>query len=204
MRQMLTTAARTLVVLAVLLSFFGIARAEGPEIGSKAPDFTLTDTNGKTVTLSGYNGTFIVLEWTNPNCPFVQRHYRDKLMTEMQKTYTSQGVVWLLINSTNEGHGDYESGESLNATYESWGASYSALLMDPTGTVGKAYGAKTTPHMYLIDKTGTLVYQGAVDDDARGGKPKRMGYLKDALDALMAGKDVATTTTKPYGCSVKY
>jgi peroxiredoxin len=204
MKNLILYAARAAVVLVLIFGLSGLARAEGPDIGSKAPEFTLTDTNGKTVTLTEFRGKVVVLEWTNPNCPFVKRQYGDKLMPEVQKAYTEKGVVWLLVNSTNEGHGDYESAESLNSTYATWGASYTALLMDPDGKVGKAYDAKTTPHMFIIDKAGILVYQGAIDDDPRGSKSDREGYVKNALDALMSGKDIATTTSKPYGCSVKY
>ncbi len=193
-----------MAVLVLVLNFAGTARANGPEIGTKAPDFTLTDITGKPVKLSDYQGKIVVLEWTNPNCPFVQRHYREKMMQPLQKMYTEKGVVWLVINSTNEGHNDYESPESLGSMYSEWGGAYTALLMDPKGTVGKAYDAKTTPHMFVIDAKGVLVYQGAIDDDPRGGKEDREGYVKEALNALMSGKDIATTTTKPYGCSVKY
>ena len=193
-----------LAALVLVSGLVGVARADGPEIGAKAPDFTLTDVNGKTVKLSDYQGKIVVLEWTNPNCPFVQRHYREQLMQPVQKAYTDKGVVWLVINSTNEGHNDYESPETLKSIYAEWGGAFTDLLMDTKGTIGKAYEAKTTPHMFVIDSKGVLVYQGAIDDDPRGGKERREGYVQEALDALMAGKDIATTTTKPYGCSVKY
>jgi len=204
MRHVRTIALRALIVFVIVVGFSGLSLAQGLEIGSKAPDFTLPDTQGKTVSLSDHKGKIVVLEWTNPNCPFVQRQYREKLMTALQAEYTKKDVVWLLINSTNEGHGDYESGESLDATYASWGASKQAILMDSDGKVGKAYDAKTTPHMFVIDKAGILVYQGAVDDDPRGTNAERQGFVKKALDGLMSGKAIVTTTTKPYGCSVKY
>ena len=204
MRYFCTNSLKALAIVALVAGFSALALAQGPEIGSTAPGFTLPDSKGKTVSLSDYKGKVVVLEWTNPNCPFVQRQYRDKLMTVLQAEYTKKNVVWLLINSTNEGHGDYESGESLDATYASWGASQTAILMDPDGEVGRAYGAKTTPHMFVIDKSGTLFYQGAIDDDPRGTNADRQGYVKNALEGLMTGKEVTTTTTKPYGCSVKY
>jgi peroxiredoxin len=204
MKQLPSVLITMLLVFTTTWGLSGLAFAQGPAVGTKAPDFTLIDTNGKSRTLSEYKGKIVVLEWTNPNCPFVRRHYGNHLMTELQKAYTSKGVVWLLVNSTNKNHDDYESADALNATYTTWGAFYSALLMDADGKVGKAFDAKTTPHMFLIDKSGTLVYQGAVDDDPRGEKSDRQVYLKDALDALMAGKEIATTSTKSYGCSVKY
>ena len=204
MRHVRTNALRALTTLVVVLGLSGLSLAQGFETGSKAADFTLPDSKGKTVSLSDYKGKIVVLEWTNPNCPFVQRQYREELMTGLQAEYTKKDVVWLLINSTNEGHGDYESGESLDATYASWGGSQKAILMDSDGKVGKAYDAKTTPHMFVIDKAGILVYQGAIDDDPRGTNAERQGFVKNALDGLMSGKSIVTTTTKSYGCSVKY
>lgn len=204
MTHIRTDVLRALTAFVVVAVLSGPALAQGVEIGGKAPDFTLPDSKGKTVSLSEYKGTTVVLEWTNPNCPFVQRQYRDKLMTGLQAEYTKKEVVWLLINSTNEGHGDYESGESLDATYATWGGSQTAILMDADGKVGKAYDAKTTPHMFIIDKAGIVVYQGAIDDDPRGTNTERQNYVKKALDALMGGKEIPATTTKPYGCSVKY
>lgn len=204
MKYLCTNPLRILAIVVLVAGFSRLTLAQGPEIGGNAPGFTLPDSKGKAVSLSDYKGKIVVLEWTNPNCPFVQRQYRDKLMTALQAEYTTKNVVWLLINSTNEGHGDYESGESLDATYASWGASQTAILMDSDGAVGRAYGAKTTPHMFVIDKAGSLIYQGAIDDDPRGTNPDRQGYVKSALEGLMTGKEVTTTTTKPYGCSVKY
>lgn len=204
MRHARTNALRALTAVVMMLGLSGLSFAQGLEVGGKAPAFTLPDSKGKTVSLSDFKEKIIVMEWTNPNCPFVQRQYRDKLMTGLQAEYTKKDVVWLLVNSTNEGHGDYESGESLDATYASWGASQTALLMDSDGKVGKAYDAKTTPHMFVIDRKGTLVYQGAVDDDPRGSNTERQGYVKNALDSIISGKEIVTTTTKPYGCSVKY
>lgn len=204
MRHARTNALRALTAVVMMLGLSGLSFVQGLEVGGKAPAFTLPDSKGKTVSLSDFKEKIIVMEWTNPNCPFVQRQYRDKLMTGLQAEYTKKDVVWLLVNSTNEGHGDYESGESLDATYASWGASQTALLMDSDGKVGKAYDAKTTPHMFVIDRKGTLVYQGAVDDDPRGSNTERQGYVKNALDSIISGKEIVTTTTKPYGCSVKY
>ncbi len=173
------------------------------EIGKAVPDFTLKSIDGKTHSLSDYNGKIVVLEWTNPNCPFVQRVYSDKVMTKVQRKYAEK-VVWLAVNSTNPNSGDFETSESLSKTYQQWNAAFSTMLLDPDGSVGKMFDAKTTPHMYVIDKEGKLVYAGGIDDDPRGGKPDAMNYVDAALENMMSGKQVAVATSKPYGCSVKY
>lgn len=174
------------------------------EIGKAAPPFALTDLSGTSHSLSDFKGKVVVLEWTNPNCPFVERVYRDGIMNSLQKEYVEKGVVWLTINSTNKNHGDYETPEALKKTYGDWKAAYTGQLMDSDGKVGKMYEAKTTPHMYIIDARGMLVYNGALDDDPRGSKSEKVNYVRAALDRILAGTDVATSTTKPYGCSVKY
>ncbi len=193
-----------MIIMAALTASAGNPPLSVAEIGKTAPVFSLTDIAGQTHHLKDFKGKVIVLEWTNPNCPFVQRVYRDGIMNMAQKQYVEKGVVWLTINSTNKNHGDYESPESLKETFASWKAGFTALLMDTDSKVGKQFDAKTTPHMYIIDKEGTLVYNGAIDDDPRGGKETTVNYVKDALDALLAGKAVTTSATKPYGCSVKY
>jgi peroxiredoxin len=172
--------------------------------GEAAPAFVLTDTGGKEWKLADLKGKVVVLEWTNPNCPFVQRVYRDGIMPELQKQYQGKDVVWLAVNSTNTDHADFENGDELKKTYADWKAGFSALLLDPDGRVGKSYGAKTTPHLYVIDRTGKIAYSGALDDDGRGNKTERVNYLGVALDEVLAGKAVTTVTTRPYGCSVKY
>jgi peroxiredoxin len=154
--------------------------------------------------LSDFRGKIVVLEWTNPGCPVVQRHYRDGLMPALQKECTDKGVVWLTINSTNPNHQNYQTPEALKYIYGDWKATFTALLMDPDGKAGKALGAKTTPHLFVIDKEGKLAYNGAVDDDTRGTNESRTNYVRLAVDSLLKGEPVATTTTKPYGCSVKY
>jgi len=180
------------------------AQDQAPAIGSLAPDFQLNGIGGTLHKLSEYRGKIVVLEWTNPGCPVVQRHYRDGLMPALQKECTDKGVVWLTINSTNPNHQNYQTPEALKYTYADWKAAITALLMDPDGKAGKALGAKTTPHIFVIDKEGKLAYNGAVDDDTRGANESRMNYVKLAVDSLLKGEPVATTTTKPYGCSVKY
>ena len=168
-------------------------------VGKPAPDFTLTDQKGNTVKLSAFKGNVIVLEWTNPDCPFVQRHYKAGTMATLAKNYGGKGVVWLAINSTY-----YMNREKDAAWAEQQQIAY-PVLGDHEGKVGKAYGAKTSPHMFIIDANGNIVYQGAIDNDANGEKKQGVvNYVAQALDAVLAGKPVAIPETKPYGCSVKY
>lgn len=192
-----------LCILAFLPAFAG-AQEQAPAVGSAAPDFELNSVDGKPFKLSDYRGKVVVLEWTNPGCPFVVRHYRDGLMPALQKECADKGVVWLTINSTNPGHQNYQAPDVLKATYTDWKGAFAALLMDPDGKAGKAFGAKTTPHMFVLDKEGKLAYDGAIDDDPQGKKENRINYVRLALDSLTKGEPVATSATKPYGCSVKY
>ncbi len=193
-----------LLVLGIL-SFSQAAQVEKTaEVGHSVPDFSLPDVAGNVHQLSAYKGKIVVLEWTNPHCPFVVRHYEGKSMTELQKKWAGQGVIWLTINSTNPNHPNYESPEKLKEIYASWNAGFTALLMDPDGKAGKSFGAQTTPHLFIIDKAGILVYQGAIDDDPRGNQAQKTNYVDVALSEVMAGKNVTTPVTKPYGCSVKY
>ncbi len=180
------------------------AQDSTPAIGAQAPAFTLKDTGGQTHSLAEYKGKIVVLEWTNPGCPVVQRHYQDGLMPATQKAAREKGVVWLAINSTNPGHPNYREPAALDQTYTDWKAAYAVQLMDADGATGKAFGAKTTPHIFVIDAEGRIAYNGAIDDDTNGSKADRTNYAVTAVDALLAGKAVATTTTRPYGCSVKY
>ncbi len=184
----------------------GVATAA--TVGVAAPAFELKDTSGKTVKLSDFKGSHVVLEWTNPGCPFVVKHYGAQNMQGLQKDYTAKKVVWLSINSTAKSASDYLEPVALQAKLtKDWGAAPTAVLMDESGAVGKAYGAKTTPHMYVIDPQGKLVYAGGIDDkrtanpaDIKGAK----NFVKAALDESLAGKPVSTPTATPYGCSVKY
>jgi len=179
--------------------------AEGPAVGQPAPEFTAKNLEGKAVKLSDLKGKIVVLEWTNPGCPFVQRQYSKAALGSLQKEYTDKGVVWLVINSTNKEHRDFREAAELKKVYEGWKSAYSDMLLDPEGALGKLYDARTTPHMFIIDAKGLLRYAGAIDDDPRGTKESgRINYVRLAIDALTAGKDVATTSTTPYGCSVKY
>jgi peroxiredoxin len=202
-----TSLAGGLIIMIAMAVFTGSAGTPFPsaaEIGKPAPAFTLTDVAGKSHQLSDFKGKLVVLEWTNPGCPFVQRVYTDGIMTSVQKEYVAKGVVWLTINSTNTSHRDFLTPEALKEKFGSWKAGFTALLVDSDGKVGKQFDAKTTPHMYIVDKEGKLVYNGAIDDDPRGENDVKVNYVKQALDLLLSGKAIATSSTKPYGCSVKY
>ena len=183
------------------------AWAQTAGVGQSAPDFELTDTQGKRVRLADFKGRHVVLEWTNPGCPFVVKHYGSQNMQALQKEAMAKNVVWLSISSTAPGHADYLAPGALAAQYRQWGAAPSAMLMDDGGQVGRAYGARTTPHMYLIDTKGVLVYAGGIDDK-RSANPEDVktarNFVRAALAEALAGKPVSTPATAPYGCSVKY
>jgi peroxiredoxin len=198
---------RNLSLVFGILALSAGAALAGVEVGQSAPDFTLTDSHGQTHQLSQYKGKWVVLEWYNPDCPFVRKHYGSGNMPALQKEFTAKGVVWLSIDSSAPGQeGNYPS-DKLNEIASSQGAARTALLLDPDGKVGHEYGAKTTPDMYVINPDGKLVYEGAIDS-----KPTTSiadlkvatNYVKVALDDSMAGKSVAQTVTRPYGCTVKY
>lgn len=206
MKSQKTLFAASVVAAALLvIGFAGFSSVPPPgvEIGKPVPDFSLTGIDGKTYNLAQYKGEVVVLEWSNPNCPFVQRVYRESIMQDVQKKYKGK-VVWLTINSTNPDHRDHETAKALEDKYNEWGASYTAYLLDPDGTVGRMYDAKTTPHMFVINKQGTLVYEGAIDNDPRGNKSEKTNYVDQALTELFGGKNIAVATTRSYGCSVKY
>ena len=195
-----------LIAFAVLVSSCGVTLAE-VQVGKEAPDFALTDTNGKSHHLSDYKGKYVVLEWYQPDCPFVRKHYNSGNMQALQKEYVSKGVVWLSIDSSAAGQEGNYPPDQLNQIATKTGSVRTALLLDPEGKVGHLYGAKTTPDMYIINPQGALVYQGAIDDKPStdlGDVKTAKNYIKTALNAVMAGQTVATTSTRPYGCSVKY
>jgi peroxiredoxin len=174
---------------------------------SVAPDFKATDSNGVQHSLSEYRGKFVVLEWANQGCPYEQKHYLSGNMESLQKQWTGKGVVWLSIISSAPGQQGYVSPAEENDYLKTMKASPTAALLDPQGAIGHLYDARTTPHMFVIDPTGKVVYQGAIDDKPSPDPATLKGadnYLSDALTAAMAGKPVALSVTKPYGCSVKY
>ena len=175
--------------------------------GDPAPDFKGTDSNGKAETLAQYRGKYIVLEWTNQGCPYTQKHYNSGNMEALQKQWTAKGVVWLSVISSAPGEQGYQTASQENGYLSRMRAAPTAVVLDPSGTIGRAYDAKTTPHMFVIDPQGKLVYEGAIDDqptpDPSSLKIAR-NYVSEALEEAMAGKPVATPVTRAYGCSVKY
>lgn len=192
------------VLAAVLLSLAAAAHA-APELGKPAPDFTLSDQSGKPVKLSGSKGKLVVLEWFNEGCPFVQKHYGSRNMQGLQKKYGAKGVVWYTIVSSKEGKQGHltpaDAADRLKAMNSK------AILLDGKGEVGRLYGAKTTPHMFVVDKKGNLIYMGGIDDnpsaDPEDVKTAK-NYVAAALDEALAGKPVSAPSSRPYGCSVKY
>lgn len=175
-------------------------------VGQAAPDFSATDTDGKTRKLSDYRGKLVVLEWTNPGCPFVQKHYSGN-MQALQKEFAAKGVVWLSLNSTETGHGDYLAPAKLAGWMREKQASASAILMDESGQIGQLYGAKTTPHMYIVSPQGRLVYAGAIDSvpSARADDIKTAtNYVRQGLNEALGGKALSVASSRAYGCSVKY
>jgi peroxiredoxin len=180
---------------------------DSPPVGSVAPDFSLTDAKGKTHALSQFKGKYIVLEWFNPQCPFVKKHYGSGNMQKLQQEYTGKGVVWLSIDSSAPGTDGSLTGEEAEKITTAWKAHQTAFLLDPEGTAGRAYGAKNTPHMFVINPEGKIVYEGAIDSKRTPNPadiPNSTNYVKVALDESMSGKPVTTANTQPYGCSVKY
>ena len=176
-------------------------------VGQPAPAFTLQDVDGKAVNLADYRGKMVVLEWHNFGCPFVKKHYGAGNMQALQKKYTDQGVVWLTICSSAEGKQGYYEAAALQEMTKERKLSSTAYLRDADGTVGKEYGAKTTPNMFIVNPEGVLIYAGAIDDKPSPDPndiPGATNYVAACLDASMAGKAVATKTTVPYGCGVKY
>jgi AhpC/TSA family len=191
-----------------LTAFFTLsASASAATVGSAAPDFSLPDSNGKMHSLAEYKGRTVVLEWNNPECPFVKKHYGSGNIPRQQADATSAGVVWLTINSGADGKQGHVDGPRANAFLAQYNAKPTAYLLDPDGEVGHLYGAKTTPHMYVIDAAGVLRYMGGIDSIASTDKDdiaKATQYVPQALAELKAGKTVSVTTSQPYGCGVKY
>lgn len=198
-----TLAASIFSVMAAL-PFSAFAAAE---VGQQAVAFTGKTAEGKTIQLSDYKGKITVLEWTNPNCPFVRKYYDDQAMQNLQKDYKAKGVAWLTINSTAKGKDGFLEGDALSANLKQEKLIPANYVLDTDGKIGKSYGAKTTPHLFVIDKEGKVAYAGAIDSIASTDPAdiaKAEPYVKEALDAVIAGKPVEKATTKSYGCSVKY
>jgi peroxiredoxin len=176
-------------------------------VGQKAPEFTAKDASGKTVNLADFKGKTVVLEWVNPGCPYVRKHYSSGNMQSTQKDAVSKGVVWLAVNSTEPSHSDYLAPAALQSWMVEQKAAATHTLMDESGSIGQQYAARTTPHMYIISPQGNLVYAGGIDSiaSARAEDVKQAtNYIKQSLGETLAGKPISMATTKPYGCSVKY
>jgi peroxiredoxin len=193
----------TALVSAVSLSI----SANAADVGKPAPEFSAKDAKGAAVSLAELKGKVVVLEWVNHGCPFVAKHYGSKNMQKLQETYTAKGVVWISINSGSKASGSFTDNEAFLKLSSEKGSKASHLIADESGTIGKAYGAKTTPHMFVINKDGVLVYNGAIDSK-KTTEPADIAtsenYVAKALDAVLDGKAVETAKTEPYGCSVKY
>jgi peroxiredoxin len=199
----LRTLALTLAAGAALVAV--TASAASP--GAAAPEFALTDSHGKAAKLSDYKGRYVVLEWTNPECPFVRKHYDSQNMQTLQKEWGAKDVVWLSINSTSHANSEFKTGGQMNDWMSAKGGAPKAILIDGDSTAGRAYSARTTPQMFVIDPTGSIVYSGAIDDK-RSANPADVkianNYVRAALTEALAGKPVTIASTTPYGCSVKY
>jgi peroxiredoxin len=196
-----------LVAGAVFLVGAGSAHAEGAAVGTAAPEFTLSDAAGTPHALSDYRGKFVVLEWFNNECPFVRKHYDSGNMQMLQAAATAKGVVWLTIASSAPGKQGHLTPQAATQVIQQRQAKQTALLLDADGAVGRRYGAKTTPHVFIINPEGVMIYAGALDDHPSfdpADPPKATNYVRQALDEAMTGKPVSVASTRPYGCSVKY
>lgn len=192
----------------LFLFFFSVmAFSQQAKLNEQAPNFKLDDSNGKEYSLSDFKNKIVVLEWINYECPFVKKHYDSKNMQTLQEKYRKQGVIWLTICSSVESKQGNYTNDEINSRSKKHNAKFTAYLVDADGKVGKMYGAKTTPHMYIINKDGKLVYAGGIDDKASTDLEdinNAKNYVSLALDELLAGKNISVQSSKPYGCSVKY
>ena len=198
---------KILISILTAIAAGSLFAAESPKVGSAAPDFSLTDSNGQKHSLGEYKGKWVVLEWFNPQCPFVQKHYGTGNMQKLQQEYAAKGVTWLSIDSSAPGKEGNLSPEAANKKIAEWRMKSSELLLDPEGKAGQSYGAKNTPHMFIINPDGKIAYEGAIDSKATANPrdiPTATNYVKVALDESLGGKPISNPNTKPYGCSVKY
>ena len=200
---------KTKLILTALttLAAGALYAADVPPVGSAAPDFSAPDANGKTQSLSQYKGKYVVLEWFNPECPFVKKHYGSDNMQKLQQEYTSKGVVWLTIDSNAPGSEGNLSAEQAKKIMDSWKTKQTALVLDPESKIAKLYGAKNTPNMVIINQDGKIVYEGAIDSKATPNPadiPSSTNYVKSALDESLGGKPISNAQTKPYGCHITY
>jgi len=198
---------RLLLLTLTALCTGALQGAEAPKVGAPAPNFSLPDASGKTHSLDQYKGKYVVLEWFNPGCPFVQKHYKSDNMQALQKEFTAKGVAWLTIDSSAPGSQGYLTPDEAKKQKAELNMGSTAILLDPTGKVGHEYHATNTPHMFVLDPQGKLIYEGAIDSKASY-DPEEIksstNYVKTALNEAMAGKPISTAETKAYGCSIKY
>jgi peroxiredoxin len=194
-----------MIIAAAVFCTLPLARAA--RVGERAPEFSVTDTNGKVEKLSDYAGKFVVLEWSNRGCPYTQKHYNSGNMQRLQREWTQRGVVWLTVISSAPGKQGYVTAAEENSWLKQINGAPTAVLLDAAGTLGHLYDAKTTPQMFVINPQGTLVYDGAIDDKPTTDQAdigRARNYLTQALGEAMAGKPVSAPTSRPYGCSVRY
>lgn len=206
-RPLLQRRTAMLAALAASASLLAGTAHAAAAVGQPAPAFTLTDTSGKTRTLAEFKGKTVVLEWTNPGCPFVRKHYDSANLPGLQKEFTAKDVVWLAVNSTEKAASDYLPPQQLARWIQDKSGAPTATLMDEEGSVGKAYGARTTPHMYIVNPQGTLVYAGGIDSiaSARASDIQTAtNYVRQGLNEALAGKPISQAQTAPYGCTIKY
>lgn len=195
------------LAFAMVLAASSTGAFAAAKVGAMAPDFTVTDMSGKSHKLSDFAGKFVVLEWLNYGCPFVGKHYGSGNMQALQKQWTAKGVVWLSVISSAPGQQGHSAPGKAQADYKAKGSNATTVILDESGALGKAYGARTTPHMFVIDPKGNLIYNGGIDDkpstDLADVKTAK-NYVSAALTEAMAGKAVSVSTSQPYGCNVKY
>ena len=198
---------KLLLLALTLVSTGALCAAESPTVGAPAPGFSLAGADGKTHSLGDFKGKYVVLEWFNPGCPFVQKHYKSDNMQNLQQQFTGKGVAWLTIDSSAPGSQGHLTAEEAKKQMSEWNMHSTALLLDPNGQVGHEYHATNTPHMFVVDPSGKLIYEGAIDSKASYDPADIKGstnYVATALNEAMAGKPVSTSQTKAYGCSIKY
>jgi peroxiredoxin len=203
----ITAIAVILALLVGMIGIFDVAAGAAPQIGQAAPDFTAVDSKGNPIHLSAYRGKIVVLEWTNADCPYTRKHYSSGNMQNVQALAQKNGMVWLTVISSAPGKQGYVNGAAADALTVSRRAVPTAVLLDPTGSVARLYYAKTTPHMFVIDKDGTLRYMGGIDSIATTDEAdiaRAEPYLKEAMLAVAAGDPAPHPVTKSYGCSIKY
>jgi peroxiredoxin len=197
----------TLLAALLTLASTALFAADSPAVGSAAPDFSVTDSKNRPQSISQYKGKYVVLEWFNPECPFVKKHYGSGNMQKLQEEFTGKGMVWLTIDSSAPGMEGNLTAEQAEKKIAELKTKQTALVLDPDGKAGRTYGAKNTPHMFVINPEGKIIYEGAIDSKATPNPSDIAGstnYVKAALDESLAGKPVTTPSSRPYGCQVKY